>query len=95
MIALIDNRSLNRFELTENGVTGFVAYHREEGENGEILVLDHTEVPPALSGKGTGTRLVCAVLDKALSENWKIDVRCAFIRHVIDRHPVYKALLSR
>lgn len=86
---VLDNPSEQRFELSAEGATAFIAYHREGG----ALSLDHTEVPPSLGGKGIGSALVKGALDQLKARGEKILVRCSFVASYIDKHPEYQSLV--
>src|SRR4051812_12423770 len=59
--AVTDNAARNRFELTIDGQTAYLAYE----QTNDRLTLVHTEVPPALRGRELGGRLVDAALSAA------------------------------
>ena len=54
-----DNPATSRFEMASGGAVAVVEYRRAGGR----IVLAHTEVPEALSGKDFGSKLVRGVLD--------------------------------
>ncbi|MFT3779155.1 MAG: GNAT family N-acetyltransferase [Ottowia sp.] len=83
------NEAARRFELT---VDGHVAYEEFERFPGGIAYL-HTVVPPALEGRGIGSRLVKHALDYAAAEGLKVRPDCSFVKTYIDRHPEYQGLL--
>ena len=68
-----------------------------EGSDGEVavltyrlragrLVLTHTEVPPALEGRGIGGKLVLAAIDRARQDRLTIVPLCPFARSWLERH---------
>jgi uncharacterized protein len=85
-----NNTSARRYEMTVEGVTAFVTYHRV----GAAVSLDHTEVPAALGGKGVGSALAKGTLDLVRSEGLKVLPRCQFIASFIGKHPQYQDLLK-
>ena len=85
-----DNTTDERFELNAEQATAFIAYHLE----GEIISLDHTEVPSVLGGKGIGSALVKGTLDILRERGRKLLPRCSFVAAYIERHPEYRALLA-
>ena len=85
-----DNARENRFEAEVEGIISFIDYRR----NGRVLTLTHTEVPPALGGKGVGTKLVRGALDIVRERGETIVVRCGFIDTVIRRYPAYADLVA-
>lgn len=63
-------------------------------ENGEIY-LTHTEVPPALEGKGIASQLVLKVLQDIEHKNLKLVPLCPFVAGYIQKHPEWKKLIMR
>lgn len=80
---VIDNPAQNRFEMAVDGELALVYYRRE----GNSLVLVHTEVPRALSGRGIGSRLAQGVFDLIRAGNQKAIVKCPFLVKWASRHP--------
>ncbi|MFT0891442.1 GNAT family N-acetyltransferase [Pseudochelatococcus sp. G4_1912] len=92
MEAVINNTEKQRFEVTIDGATALIDYHFESHPNDEhkIYVFVHTEVPPALGGKGVGTHLATGALDIVRAEGAKIRSECSFISAYLARNPQYK-----
>jgi predicted GNAT family acetyltransferase len=90
MSDIIDNKAQHRFELEVEGHLATEHYRRE----GKVIVLVHTEVPPELSGKGVGSRLVKGVLDVVRAEGLKVVAECDFVKGWIGKHPDYADLLT-
>ena len=63
-------------------------------ENGEIY-LTHTEVLPALEGKGIASQLVLKVLQDIEHKNLKLVPLCPFVAGYIQKHPEWKKLIMR
>lgn len=84
-----NNEAESRFEITVDGRTGFLNYHRR----GNSMVLIHTEVPPELEGRGLGGSLARAALEHARSEGLRAVPRCPFVAAWMERHPEYNDLL--
>lgn len=91
MSEVIDAPARKRFELDVEGTVAFVTYRMQD----RTLVLLHTEVPSALSGKGIGSALAKGVLDEARRRGLKVEAQCEFMAAYIDRHPAYQDLLSQ
>lgn len=84
-----DRPELQRFELTVDGEVA-TAYYRVDGDN---VVLTHTEVPQALSGRGIGTELAKGVFEIIRSRRQKIVAQCPFMAKFASRHPEYARLV--
>jgi RimJ/RimL family protein N-acetyltransferase/predicted GNAT family acetyltransferase len=78
-----DNTAASRFEVWVDGHLAELPYR----QNGQQLVLIHTEVPGALAGRGLGGRLVMAAVDRAAREGLTIVPLCPFARDWLIRHP--------
>jgi predicted GNAT family acetyltransferase len=87
--AVHDDPSRHRFELDLDGQTAFANYRRA----GDVLTISHTEVPPALNGRGYGSALVKGVLDIARAQGLKVVPACPFVRSYVERHSEYADLL--
>ena len=87
---VIDNRERSRFELEAEGHVAFAEYTR----GGDRITFTHTIVPPALEGRGIGSRLVKAALASVRAEGLKVVPRCAFVRAYIERHAEEQDLLA-
>ena len=79
-----------RFELEQDGATGFLTYVVRDG----TIVFTHTVVPPELEGRGIGGRIVAAGLEHARSAGLKVVPQCSFVRGYIERHPEHEDLLA-
>ena len=90
MTELTDNTAASRFEMAVDGAVAFVEYERRP----DAVVLVHTEVPEALGGRGVGSRLAKAVLERVREEGTKLVPRCEFIASYIERHPEYQSLVA-
>jgi uncharacterized protein len=84
-----DHRSEQEFELSVGGERAVAAYQLE----GDTIVFTHTLVPPAIEGRGVGSRLIRAALDSARDQGLRVVPQCPFVRAFIERHPEYRDLL--
>ncbi|MDP1028668.1 GNAT family N-acetyltransferase [Sphingomonas sp. KR1UV-12] len=89
MQQITNNRSEQEYVLDVDGERAVAAYQRE----GDTIVFTHTVVPPAIEGRGVGTRLVRGALDDARDQGLKVVPQCSFVRAYIERHPEYRDLL--
>ena len=90
-IAIVDNPEETRFEANIDGHIAFVSYLRRN----DTIFFTHTEVPKELEGRGLGSALAKAVLERARAEHLKVVARCPFIANYVERHPEYQSLLRR
>ncbi len=61
---------------------------------GDVLVLHHTEVPPALQGRGLAGELVRAVLAWARAQGLRVRPTCSYVSAYMRRHPETQDLLE-
>jgi uncharacterized protein len=87
---IVNNRAEHQFEL---GVDGHLATAHYETD-GEAVTFMHTEVPPALGGKGVGSKLVQGALDQVRADGMKVIAECPFVKGWIGKHPAYQDLLK-
>ena len=84
-----NNEAVHRFELEADGHTAVAYYQLTPG----VITFTHTEVPPALSGRGIGSALARAALESARAQGLKVVARCEFIGGYIAKHPEFADLL--
>jgi predicted GNAT family acetyltransferase len=70
-------------------IVAFVAYCQD----GDRIVLTHTEVPEALAGQGIGSQLIRGVLDHLRATAVTVVPLCEFVAAYIERHPEYRDML--
>ncbi len=71
-LEIVHNLDRHRFETTVDGMHGEAVYQRL----GNTLHLVHTEVAPALEGRGIAGALVEAMLDHAAANGLKVIPQC-------------------
>ena len=71
------------FEATLDGARGRVEYRLARG----VMTIVHTEVDPALEGRGVAGALVRAALEHARAQGLKVDPECSYTRSYMERHP--------
>ena len=93
-----DVRERDRYEgrLTDGATASdrtsdpaITAYARD----GDLIALQHTEVPPALEGQGIARRLVQAVLDDVRARGLAVIPNCPYVRSFLRKHPSYRDLV--
>ena len=62
--------------------------------DGKLVMLDHTEVGPALRGKGVARTLVEAAVGWARQEKIKLVPVCPFARAVFAKEPAFRDVLA-
>ena len=80
----------DRFEARVQGHLSLCSYRRQ----GDVLVLHHTEVPPALQGQGVAAALVQAALDWARAQGLHVRPTCSYVAAYMRRHPQTQDLLE-
>jgi uncharacterized protein len=61
----------------------------------KLIIIDHTEVPQALRGRGIGERLVARAVADAREQDFKIVPLCPFAAAQFRKHPDFADVLSR
>ena len=77
-----------RFTTEVDGQAAYLEYER----TGEVMVITHTIVPPAIGGRGIAGDLVRTALELARTEGLKVDPRCSYAAAWMGRHREYEAL---
>lgn len=88
--SLRHNREQHRFEVVAGEGTAVLDYVL----NGRTAVFTHTEVPPALRGRGIAEDLVRTGLAWAAEEKLTVQPACSYVAKFIERHPEFAPLLN-
>lgn len=88
---VIHNQEEHRFENTTDGHVAVLDYMLK----GEIMIFTHTGVPPAIGGRGVGSKLVKSGLDYARENRLQVRSLCWFVSKYIRRHPEYQDLVGK
>ena len=59
-----------------------------------VMRVDFVEVPRALGGRGLGTALVGALVERARSGDFKLVPICGFAKAQLARHPQWQDVLD-
>jgi predicted GNAT family acetyltransferase len=89
-IEVIHNQEEHRFEITTDGHVAVLDYMLK----GKIIIFTHTGVPPAIGGRGLGSKLVKTGLDYAKENRLQVRSLCWFVSKYMRRHPEYQELLK-
>ncbi|MDR1973750.1 MAG: N-acetyltransferase [Bacteroidales bacterium] len=84
-----DNGAKHRYELAADGHLAILEYLI----SGNDIYLTHTEVPPALEGKGIGSELVGQALEDIKTKEMKIVPLCPFVAVYVKRHPEWNEFI--
>jgi predicted GNAT family acetyltransferase len=87
--AVTDNASEHRFELKAGDHVAIAHYIL----GADIITFTHTEVPPALSGQGIGSKLARGALEQARARGLKVVPKCSFIAAFIAKNPEFADLV--
>lgn len=86
---VVDNTSLDRYELAVDGEVAFLTYRRR---NDHVLLV-HTEVPEVFRGRGYGSDLAKHALDEARKAGKQVIVKCPFVTAWLKRHSEYNDIV--
>ena len=79
-----------RFQARVDGRLCVADYRLADG----VITVTHTEVPPALEGRGIAGALMQALLDHAGANRLKVRPLCSYASAYMRRHPETAALLA-
>jgi hypothetical protein len=80
-----DNKTRQRFELDVGGTVAFANYRLTPG----IVIITHTETPPALRGRGIASELVKGALELIRADGHKVVAGCGFVVDYLQKHPEF------
>ena len=83
MADVSENPATRRFEMVEDGQVVFADFRRD----GERLIIDHVEAPPALRGTGAAGRFMEGLVELARRQNARIVPICGYAAAWLRRHP--------
>ena len=89
-VNITNNEEAQQFEARVNGLRAFLTYHRFPGR----IVLNHTEVPQPLEGKGLAAKLARTALDFARANHLRVVPLCRYVSLFIRKHAEYHDLVS-
>ena len=88
-VEVIHNPEKHRFELIVEEHAAVLDYMLK----GKIIIFTHTGVPPAIGGRGLGSKLVKTGLGYARENHLQVRSLCWFVSKYIRRHSEYQELL--
>lgn len=80
----------HEFSAQVDGQTSLLQYRLTD----KMMTITHTEVPPALEGRGIAAALTRAALDHARTHGWRVRPLCSYARTYFQRHPEASDLLA-
>jgi predicted GNAT family acetyltransferase len=84
------NDALHHLELEIEGNIAFIEYKLSR----DTLFLIHTEVPPALEGKGAAGAIVQKALQYAKGSNYKIVPICPYVQSYLKKHKEWSDMVA-
>jgi predicted GNAT family acetyltransferase len=82
-IDVVHNAAQSRFEVHLDGQLSRLEYRIASG----VLPINHTEVPPALGGRGIAGMLVAAAVAYAKGAGLRVVPNCSYARSWLERNP--------
>ena len=89
-VVVTHNEQARRFEAAVDGLHSLLTYRRFP----DRIVLQHTEVPTALEGKGLAAKLTRTALDFARANHLRVVPLCPYASSFLRRHGEYQDLIS-
>ncbi|HEY2860922.1 MAG TPA: GNAT family N-acetyltransferase [Terracidiphilus sp.] len=83
---------MSRLEIEEGGETAYLEF---ELDAAGWMTIWHTEVPPALRGRGLAVELARSAFDYAKTHHLRVDVICPSALQYLSHHPELKMLLGK
>lgn len=89
-IPLVKNEETHRFEIIVEVHKAFIDYKEHPGK----ITLIHTEVEPALEGKGAATAVIEKTLAYIEENGYKLIPLCPLVFAYIKRYPLWKRIVD-
>jgi predicted GNAT family acetyltransferase len=88
---IYNNEPRQQFQTQVDGQLASLEYRLHEG----TMVLMHTEVPPALGGRGIGSALAEYALNYARTHHLPVKIYCPFVAAYVRRHPEHQDIIVK
>lgn len=72
----------HRFTATVEDHLSVLDYTLDDG----VMSIMHTNVPPAIQGRGIAAQLMAAALSAARAEGWRVNPVCSYAVEYVRRH---------
>ena len=89
-IEVVHNATARRFEAEVDGLLCRADYLLV----GDTMRMFHTEVPPALEGRGIASALVHAAFEHAAANGLRIAPACSYVNAWVRRHREFANLVA-
>jgi predicted GNAT family acetyltransferase len=90
MSGIEHDREARCFRAAVEGHEAQLEYDRIDG----LMVITHTRVPDAISGRGVASRLTRHAFDTAREEGLQVRPMCSYAAGWAERHPEVRDLLQ-
>ncbi len=85
------DEAAHRFEADIQGLTAVLVYKIVPGR----MLIQHTQVPPVLEGRGIAAKITRIALEYARSKSLEVVPACSYTASYMAKHPEYNDLLPR
>ena len=89
-VNISNNEEAQQFEARVDGSRALLTYRQFPGR----IILNHTEVPQPLEGKGLAAKLARTALDFARANHLRVVPLCRYVSMFIRKHAEYHDLVS-
>jgi hypothetical protein len=87
-----DQITRSRFEIEESGEVAYLEFDRDSQG---WMTIWHTEVPPAMRGRGVASELAQSAFEYAKQNDLRVDVICPLAAEFLSKHPEYNASVGK
>ena len=87
-----DRVTRSRFEIEDRGE---IAYLEFDTDSQGWMTIWHTEVPPAMRGRGVASELAQTAFEYAKQQHLRVDVICPLAADFLSKHPEYSASVGK
>ncbi len=84
MIQIDHDTAAHRFVTIVDGSRAVLDYTLAA----DVMTITHTEVPPAIEGRGIAAQLTRKALDTAREHGWRVVPACSYAAAYLAKHPM-------
>jgi predicted GNAT family acetyltransferase len=84
MIAINHDPAAHRFTASVDNHLAVLDYTVDA----QVMSITHTNVPPAIEGRGIAAELMRAAVSTAKSQGWTINPICSYAAAYLSKHPM-------